>query len=60
MEVSSIMENLTKAGLDLGPLSRILRVSGNNQAADVLDEKLKKEEANEKTMKEILNENDKK
>ena len=37
MELASILENLTRAGLNLGPLSKMLRITGNTKAADALD-----------------------
>lgn len=37
MELASILENLTHAGLNLGPLSKMLRITGNTKAADALD-----------------------
>lgn len=37
MELASILENLTHAGLNLGPLSKMLRITGNTKVADVLD-----------------------
>ena len=37
MELASILENLTHAGLNLGPLSKMLRITGNIKVADALD-----------------------
>ena len=37
MELASILENLTHAGLNLGPLSKMLRITGNTKVADALD-----------------------
>lgn len=42
MEISSILENLTKAGLDLGPLSKILHIYGEDELADTIDDNTKK------------------
>lgn len=36
MEVISILENLKKAGVDLGKLGEILKIKSNNEEADVI------------------------
>lgn len=46
MELGSILENLYLAGIDFGPLSKILKVMGKDRVADALKETIEEKNKN--------------